>query len=182
MRCKIVAGTLALTLLGGTAAWAQTPDAGPSPQGQVPGPNATPPQAQQNSSDGSNPVQPVPGAMPGSDTVPSTLSAKNAADDKLSTTAWTFGPLTDEQRRAIYQAVGGKSAVNASTAAGGPTGAEIGTVLPQAIPLGTMPEDVATQVPVLRGYEYVKAGDKVLLVSPANRFVVAVITPQPGAK
>src|SRR5712691_1020697 len=61
--------------------------------------------AQDAPRDTSKPVQPVPGAMPGSDTVPSTLSEKNAADDKLITIAYTFKNLADEQRRAIYQAL-----------------------------------------------------------------------------
>ena len=84
-------------------AWAQ--DAGPSPHGVVPGPNATPPGAEAHSKSAENPVQPVPGAMPGSDTVPSTLSEKHAADDKLIIAAYTFKNFTPEQRRAIYQAL-----------------------------------------------------------------------------
>jgi hypothetical protein len=185
MRPTIIASTLALMLLGSAPVWSQpsaTPDAGASPHGQVPGPNATPPQAQQNSPDGSNPAQPVPGAMPGSDAVPSTLSAKNAADDKLMIVAYTFKQLSDEQRRAIYQAVSAKSPASATTAVGGPTGAEIGSVLSEAIPLAAVPDDVAAQVPPTKGYQYVKVGDKVLLVSPANRIVVGVITPQSSAQ
>lgn len=181
MRPILITSTLAVTLLGSAAAWSQqpsaTPDAGNSPHGQVPGPNATPPQAHQSATDGSNPVQPVPGAMPGSDAVPSTLSAKNAADDKLMITAYTLMQLTDEQRRAIYQAISAKSSSNATTVAGGPTGAEIGSVLPEAIPLAAVPDDVAAQVPATKGFQYVKAGDKVLLVSPPNRIVVGVMTP-----
>jgi hypothetical protein len=39
------------------------------------------------------------------DTVPAKFSAKNAADDKLVTIAYTFKTLTDDERRAIYQAL-----------------------------------------------------------------------------
>jgi hypothetical protein len=45
------------------------------------------------------------GAPADSDTVPAKFSAKNAADDKLITVAYTFKKWTDEQRRAIYQAL-----------------------------------------------------------------------------
>src|SRR5215831_12288595 len=46
----------------------------------------------------------VPGA-PASDTVPAKFSEKNAADDRLITTAYTFKQLSADQRRAIYQAL-----------------------------------------------------------------------------
>jgi hypothetical protein len=182
MRSQLVAGTLALTLLGSAAAWAQqqpsgTPDAGNSPQGQIPGPNATPPQAEQNSSRGETSVQPVPGAMPGSDAVPSRLSEKNAADDKLPVLAYTFKDLSTDQRRAIYQAVGAKPPASAATAAAGLSGADLGSVLPESIPLAAMPESVVSQLPRTKGFQYVKAGDKLLVVAPANRIVVGVFTP-----
>src|SRR5215831_4386575 len=38
------------------------------------------------------------------------FSARNAADDKLITIAYTFKTLTDEERRAIYQALKGQPA------------------------------------------------------------------------
>ena len=44
----------------------------------------------------------VPGAPADTQTVPAKFSEKNAADDGLITTAYTFKMLTDEQRRAIY--------------------------------------------------------------------------------
>ena len=52
----------------------------------------------------------VPGAPANTDTVPAKFSAKNAADDKLITLAYTFKTLTDEQRRAIYEALKGQPA------------------------------------------------------------------------
>ncbi len=67
----------------------------------------------------------VPGAPANTDTVPAKFSQKNAADDELITVAYTFKTLTDEQRRAIYQALKDQpaSAFNA----------EIGTELPPGI-------------------------------------------------
>ncbi|HZN31888.1 MAG TPA: DUF1236 domain-containing protein [Xanthobacteraceae bacterium] len=189
MRTNLLCSTaIIVTLLGVAAASAQgTPpgnapanaagqDIGkPSdtaPRGPLPGPNATPPQAAAQPADGSNSVQPVPGAMPGSDTVPSTLSEKNAADDKLITVAYTFKNLTDEQRRAIYQALKDhpvRSAFNA----------DIGTELPASMELQAMPDAVVAQVPQTRGYQFAVSDNRVLLVSPPTRIVVGVL---PDAK
>jgi hypothetical protein len=160
--------TLALGLLGATFAWAQ--DAGTSPQGQVPGPNATQPQADNHPPGGDTSVQPVPGAMPGSDTVPSTLSEQHAADDKLITVAYTFKNLSDEQRRAIYEALKGQP-----PSGPGPS-AELGVELPSSIELRPVPREVVTRVPQTEGYHYTVAGEKVLLVSPGNRIVVGEIS------
>jgi LTXXQ motif family protein len=57
-----------------------------------------------------NGVLAVPGAPANTDTVPAKFSARNAADDKLITIAYTFKTLTDEERRAIYQALKGQPA------------------------------------------------------------------------
>jgi hypothetical protein len=155
---------LAVALLG--AGFASAQNAGHSPEGQVPGPNATPPQADGQASGGGTSVQPVPGAMPGSDTVPSTISAKNAADDKLITAAYTFKNLTDEQRGAIYQALKSQAAPGpASTAA-------VGVVLSASIELRPVPQELVARVPQTGGYQYLVTGGKVLLVSPPTRVVV----------
>ena len=47
----------------------------------------------------------VPGAKAEGQTVPAKFSAKNDADDKLSTWGYTFKHLSDAQRSAIYQAI-----------------------------------------------------------------------------
>ena len=185
MRTNLLRSTaIMLALMGSIAASAQDAprdtgagrDAGkPSdtrPGGPLPGPNATPPQSAAQPSDASNPVQPVPGAMPGSDTVPSTLSEKNAADDKLITIAYTFKTLTDEQRRAIYQALKDQPAGSAFNA-------DIGTELPSSVELKPMPGTLAAQVPQTKDYQFAVADNRVLLVSPASRIVVGVF---PDAK
>ena len=84
----------------------------------------------------------VPGAPANTDTVPAKFSAKNAADDKLIIIAYTFKTLTDEQRRAIYQALKDQpsSAFNA----------DVGTELPPAIELRPVPDEVAARVPQTR--------------------------------
>ncbi len=185
MRTNLLRSTaIMLALVGSMAASAQDAprdtgaaiDAGkPSdtgPRGPLPGPNANPPQSAQQPAEASNPVQPVPGAMPGSDTVPSTLSEKNAADDKLITIAYTFKTLTGEQRRAIYQALKDQPAGSAFNA-------DIGAELPSSVELQPMPNAVAAQVPQTKGYQFAVADNRVLLVSPASRIVVGVF---PDAK
>src|SRR5262249_31394283 len=47
----------------------------------------------------------VPDAPANTDTVPAKFSQKNAADDELITIAYTFKTLTDDQRRAVYEAL-----------------------------------------------------------------------------
>jgi hypothetical protein len=159
---------LVFGLIGSGPALSQ--NAGHSPDGQVPGPNATPPQADSQSSDGTTSVQPVPGAMPGSDTVPSLMSEKNAAGDRLLTVAYTFKSLNDEQRRAVYQGLKGKP-----TSGAGPNVA-LGVELPFGLELRAVPQEILSAVPQTSGYQYVVSGDKVFLVAPSNRVVVGEFT------
>jgi hypothetical protein len=107
----------------------------------------------------------VPGAPANTDTVPAKFSAKNAADDALITVAYTFKTLTDEQRRAIFEALKGQpaSAVNA----------DVGTELPPGIELRPVPDEVVARVPQTRDYRYVVGNGRVLLVG-ITRIVVGV--------
>lgn len=109
----------------------------------------------------------VPGAPENVDTVPAKFSAKNAADDKLITLAYTFKLLTNEQRRAIYDGLKGQPA--------GPAfNADVGVELPPSVELRPVPNDVAARVQQTGDYRYAVAADRVLLVSPVNRVVVGV--------
>jgi hypothetical protein len=105
--------------------------------------------------------------MPGSGSVPSLMSEKNAADDKLITLAYTFKNLTDDERRTIAQALKDQRAGSAFNA-------DIGTVIPFGVELRDIPDGVAARVPQTRGYQYAVAQNRILLVSPLNRAVVAV--------
>ena len=107
----------------------------------------------------------VPGAPANTDTVPAKFSAKNAADDKLITIAYTFKTLTDEERRAIYQALKGQPAAAFN--------ADVGTELPPGVELHPVPNEVAARVPQTRGYRYVVGNDRVLLVG-TSRIVVGI--------
>ena len=77
----------------------------------------------------------VPGAPENSDTVPAKFSEKNAADDKLITTAYTFKLLTGEQRRAIFDALKDQPA-------GAAFNADVGTELPAGLGVALVPAGV----------------------------------------
>ena len=107
----------------------------------------------------------VPGAPANTDTVPAKFSAKNAADDALITIAYTFKTLTDDERRAIYQALKGQPAAAFD--------ADVGTELAPAIELRPVPNEVAARVPQTKGYRYAVGNGRVLLVG-TSRIVVGV--------
>jgi hypothetical protein len=114
----------------------------------------------------------VPGASNDTDTVPAKFSARNSADDKLITLAYTFKTLPNDQRQAIYQALKDQPAATHV-----PTRrAEVGEVLPFSVATGAIPAKLAAEVPATKGYHYLVAGNRVLLVAPAGRVVVGVFT------
>ena len=115
----------------------------------------------------------VPGAPADVDTVPAKFSQKNAADDKLIITAYTFKTLTDDQRRAIYQALKDQPAGSAFNA-------DVGVQLPAAVELRAVPNDLIARVPQTKDYQYAVANDRVLLVSPPSRIVVGVFADARG--
>ena len=109
----------------------------------------------------------VPGAPANTDTVPAKFSEKNAADDKLITLAYTFKTLSNEERRAIYEALRDKPASAAFNA-------DIGVKLPANVALRPVPPGLANNVPQTKSYYYAVTQDRVLLVSPENQTVVGV--------
>src|SRR5258706_12882463 len=137
--------------------------------GEEPGSQAQTPKPQENAVF-VNGALAVPGAPANTDTVPAKFSKKNAADDELITVAYTFKTLTDDERRAIYQALKGQpySAFNA----------DVGTEVPPGIELRPVPNEVAARVPQTRDYRYTVANDRVLLVG-TNRIVVGVFAAAP---
>jgi len=102
---------------------------------------------------------------PNTDTVPAKFSAKNAADDALITVAYTFKTLTDEQRRAIFEALKDQPAAAVN--------ADVGTELPPGVELRPVPNEVAARVPQTRDYRYAVGNGRVLLVG-TSRIVVGV--------
>lgn len=52
----------------------------------------------------------------------------------------------------------------------------VGSVLPSSVALAPVPQTVAAQIPLTRGYRYAIVGDRVLLVDPSTGMVVADVT------
>ena len=157
-----------------SAGYTLAQNAGPSPEGQVPGPNAAPAQDSTKPSAGTKPIQPVPGAMPDSDDVPSTISEKNARDDKLPVVAFRLKNLTDEQRQAIYRSVMAnmqKNQLPTSIA----TPVDVGTALPRNLPLSPLPAEVTNRIPEVKDLQFGFSGDKLMLADPLYHEVLAVI-------
>jgi hypothetical protein len=108
----------------------------------------------------------TPGAPADSQTVPSTVSERNAALDKLPTMAFPL-PFTDEQRQRIRDAVSKAPVESANTRAA--------DLLPGGINVRELPRQITDQIPAARNLGYVRTTDKILLISPSNRIVVGEI-------
>ena len=61
-------------------------------------------------------------------------------------------------------------------ASGPAPNAEVGVELPSSVELRPVPQEVVGRVPQTNGYYYTVTGNKVLLVSPPTRIVVAEIS------
>jgi hypothetical protein len=107
------------------------------------------------------------GASP--QTMPAKFSAEVAARDRIPIMARPL-PLSDEQKRRIFDSVMSDTQVPVT-----PTDAKPATILPGTVSLSALPAGTEDEIASVRGYKYVKAPDKVLLVSPANRVVVGEI-------
>jgi hypothetical protein len=107
----------------------------------------------------------VPGAPQDTQDVPAKFSAKNDADDHLPIMARPL-PLTDPQRREIYERVSKtQTPVVASNA-------KLAEEYNNWTDLQELPPDVTSTIPFVRDYKYVKLADKVLLVNPRERIVI----------
>jgi hypothetical protein len=109
----------------------------------------------------------VAGAPADSQTVPSTISKRNAELDALPTMAFPL-PFTDEQRQRIREAVS-----QAPVERGGNTRAA--ELLPSGIDVRDLPREITDQIPAARNLGYVRTADRILLISPPNRIVVGEI-------
>jgi len=150
-------------------------NAGPQPHGQVPGPNALPSEKAGQGGPPPAEVQPVPGAMPGSEDVPSTLSEQNARDDTLPIAAFRLKTLTDLQRQAIYRSV--LADKRPTPAAVSIRRIEVGMQLPGDVWLAPLPADAAAAAPQAKDLHYHLASGTLVLADPLRRQVFAVIPP-----
>jgi hypothetical protein len=79
--------------------------------------------------------------------------------------------ISDEQREHIFEIVMGISDVPVAT---GPT-LEITDALPEQVPMQDLPTDVSQDIPLVQGHKFVKFDDRILIVQPSSRLVVAMI-------
>ena len=79
--------------------------------------------------------------------------------------------LSEELRSRIYESV--MKMRNSPTAAVPPP--EIAEALPSAVPLQDLPAGVMREAPLLEGHKFVKFDDRIVLVDPLSRRVVAMI-------
>jgi len=111
----------------------------------------------------------VPGAAQDAQTAPAKFSAKNDAIDKTPIMAYP-PPLTDEQKRAIYQQVSQGQVPVANV------DAKPAQQLPASTALQELPADLREQIPAVSDYKFLRLQDKVLLVNPRESIVVGEIT------
>jgi Protein of unknown function (DUF1236) len=78
-------------------------------------------------------------------------------------------PLTDEQRGHIFDGI---MRVRDVPEISVPASA---TALPTSVALQDLPASVTSDIPLTKGYKFVKLDDRILLVSPVDRSVVAVM-------
>jgi hypothetical protein len=103
-------------------------------------------------------------------TMPAKLSAENDALDKMPIMGHPL-PLTDEQKRTVYDSLAANSGAEAKGIAAGPANA-----LPADVAIHDLPDKLTEQIPALKGYKFAKLDGKIVIVSPPNRIVVGEIS------
>jgi hypothetical protein len=79
--------------------------------------------------------------------------------------------LSDEQRGRIYEAV---MRIPIASVAGEPAPA-VADALPSAVPLQDLPAGIVREMPLVKGHKFVKFDDRIVVVDPKSRVVVAMI-------
>jgi Protein of unknown function (DUF1236) len=79
--------------------------------------------------------------------------------------------ISDEQRGYIFDVV---MRISDTPVAKGPT-PEIADALPEQVPMQDLPADVSQDIPLVQGHKFVKFDDRILIVNPSSRLVVAMI-------
>jgi hypothetical protein len=79
--------------------------------------------------------------------------------------------LSDEQRGRIYEGV---MRLPDAPVAAAPAPA-LADALPQDVPMQDLPAGVTREIPLVHGHKFVKFDDRIVVVEPASRVVVAMI-------
>ena len=106
-------------------------------------------------------------------TAPSTVSARNAEQDKLPTVAFAF-PLNDEQKKMIVQSVAQSPK---SPDADKVAKAGVRNFVPDDVNVvaSEFSADVKKQMPNAGNYKFVKGDKQVLIIDPVNEVVIGVL-------
>jgi hypothetical protein len=106
------------------------------------------------------------------------VSSSSVADDDTTGSLGTVGighretlPLSDEQRGWIFMGVINLPEVPDAAVSPQEAAAEV----PNSVELRDLPAIVTRRIPLVGAYKFVKLEDRILLVDPANREVVAQI-------
>ena len=112
----------------------------------------------------------IPGAS--AQTMPSTISAENAAKDKH---PWLDrgAALSADQKQLIYRSIANK--IDTDNASKAKIYGVVSEALPYSVVPQDLPADVTAKIPGIQDLKYVKANNQVLLVNPPNNTVAAVI-------
>ena len=79
--------------------------------------------------------------------------------------------LSDEQRGRIYDSV---MRIPDAPVAQAPAPA-LDDALPSEVPMQDLPASVTREIPLVQGHKFVKFDDRIVVVNPASRLVVAMI-------
>ena len=79
--------------------------------------------------------------------------------------------LSDEQRGRIYDGV---MKISDAPVVDVPA-PELAEALPSGVPLQDLPAGVIREIPLVQGHKFVKFDDRILVVDPASRLIVAMI-------
>ena len=79
--------------------------------------------------------------------------------------------LSDEQRGRIYDSV---MRIPDAPVAQAPAPA-LADALPSEVPMQNLPASVTREIPLVQGHKFVKFDDRIVVVNPASRLVVAMI-------
>jgi hypothetical protein len=149
-------------------------------QGQNAGPWETSGSAKDGGPAASNQGAPMEaGGPPGAtgQTMPSTRSAENAAEDKRIIVEHALH-LRDEQKQKIGQLMAAQMSASTTTGSGSESseGLTVGNTVPSTITMHEFPQSVNEQMPEMQKYKYVQMADKLLIVEPNNRIVIGIIS------
>ncbi len=117
----------------------------------------------------------APGALTDVDTAPAKFSARTAADDALSIAAYALKDLSDEQRRAISEAVGNEGRQSAAPDA---DFARVGAQVPTAVALSglnPLPNKITSTLPEMSDVMFTRVAERIVLINPRTRVVIGVI-------